>query len=76
MERQNLEEFENASVRINYNTKTGVGANKAWAEQSRTGILKAVGLKVVVFWPMGYDDEVDTEVLIFIKDINFVTPLN
>ena len=60
MKRSELLEYEQKSVRLDYNTDIG--------PQSRTGIIYAVGGLILIFWPF----EEDKELHIRIKDVDKV----
>ena len=63
MKRSELLKFEGRSVRIKY--KSG-----NW-DHDRTGIIYAVGMNVIVFWPFEHDDEIK----ILLEDVSNVAYL-
>ena len=59
--------YEEATIRVTYKTDIGT--------QIRVGIAKAFGIKVLMFWPVDYDDETDSELLIEYPCIEDAEPL-
>ena len=63
MKRSQLIKYEGRSVRIKYKNEI--------APQKRTGIIYAVTMKVVIFWPFEHDKEIQ----ILFKDVKDVKEL-
>ena len=65
MKREDLLKYEGESVLLKYNNAIG--------PQSRTGFIKAVTLRSVIFWPMNTEEEI--EILIPFADVDDIIGL-
>ena len=67
MERSELHKYEGESVMLYYTNAVG--------SHSRTGFIKSITMKVVIFWPMTEVDEEEVEIQIPFRDIDNVEML-